>query len=85
MIKSLAHPDYLALTKWLKNSRKQKGLTLRDVAERIDEPFQTVSKIEKAQRNLTILEYVEYCKAIDVDPAIGLDLIIKLSSKKKYR
>lgn len=85
MMKSLTNPDYLALTNWLKTSRKKNGLTLRDVAKRIDEPFQTVSKIEKAQRNLSILEYVEYCNALQVDPAEGLNLIVKLSSKSRLR
>lgn len=85
MIKSLTHPDYVALTIWLKNVRIKKGLTLRDVAKLIDEPFQTISKIEKAQRNLTVLEYVEYCHALEIEPARGLELIGKRASKERLR
>jgi len=43
----------------------------------IDEPFQFISKIETAQRKLSIHEYVQYCEALNLDPTEGLKILSK--------
>ena len=75
MIKSIYDPQYQALLEYLKEARAKRGLTVRDVAELIDESFQFVSKIETGQRRLTVHEYVQYCQALGVDPVKGLKLL----------
>ncbi|MBU2878744.1 helix-turn-helix domain-containing protein [Aliiglaciecola lipolytica] len=75
MMKSKNTPKYQALLKWLKSQRLEQGATVRDVGLLIDEPFQIVSKIEKGQRKLSVDEYMQYCKALNVDYRKGLKLL----------
>jgi len=74
MIKSTNHQDYQKLIAWLKKARLDRGLTVRQLGELLDEPFQFVSKVEKGQRNLSVHEYVQYCDALDIEPLIGLKM-----------
>ncbi|MDO6711359.1 MULTISPECIES: helix-turn-helix domain-containing protein [Aliiglaciecola] len=74
-MKSKNTPKYQALLKWLKSQRLEQGATVRDVGLLIDEPFQIVSKIEKGQRKLSVDEYMQYCKALNVDYRKGLKLL----------
>jgi transcriptional regulator with XRE-family HTH domain len=79
MIKSINNENYQSLIDWLKTERQKQSLTVRQLALRIDEPFQFVSKIETAQRKLNVYEYVQYCAALNLDPSEGLAI---LSNKK---
>ena len=77
MIKSINSEKYQLLLDWLKEERLSKGLSIRDLALIIDEPFQFISKIETAQRKLNIYEYVQYCEALNLDPTNGLKILKK--------
>ncbi len=75
MNKSTNHQDYQKLIAWLKKARLDRGLTVRQLGELLDEPFQFVSKVEKGQRNLSVHEYVQYCEALGENSQTGLDLL----------
>ena len=75
MIKSINTEKYEKLLDWLKAGRLSKGLAVRELAIIIDEPFQYISKVETAQRKLGIHEYVQYCKALDLEPSEGLEIL----------
>lgn len=75
MIKNIHNTRYELLSKWLKDARLKRGLSVRDLAELIDEPFQLISKVERGQRRLNVYEYVQYCKALKIKPSDGLDLL----------
>lgn len=75
MIKSINTEKYQDLINWLKQGRLAKGLSVRDLALLIDEPFQFISKIETAQRKLNIHEYIQYCEALNLDPVEGIALL----------
>ena len=77
MIKSVHHPKNQALLAYLKSARLEQGLTVRDLAELIDEPFQFVSKVETGQRRLTVHEFVQYCEALKIEPMEGIKLLLK--------
>ncbi len=77
MIKSINTEKYEELLSWLKAGRLSKNLSVRDLALLIDEPFQFISKIETAQRKLSIHEYVQYCEALNLDPTEGLKILSK--------
>jgi transcriptional regulator with XRE-family HTH domain len=72
MKKSTLDQSYTRLLSWLKNERIEKGMTVRELGLLLDEPYQTVSKIEKGQRKLFVYEYVQYCEALGLDPKLGL-------------
>jgi transcriptional regulator with XRE-family HTH domain len=76
MIKSTNNQSYQKLIAWLKKSRLEKGLTVRQLGELLDEPFQFVSKIENGQRNLSVHEYVQYCDALGVNTSFGLKVLV---------
>ena len=76
MIKSITSDKYKLLITWLKEMRLENELSMRDLAVLIDEPHQFVGKIESGERRLDVYEYVQYCQALKVDPAIGLKLIL---------
>ena len=75
MIKEIENTKYEVLIDWLKKSRLDKNLTIRELAVLIDEPFQFVSKVENCQRRLNVYEYVQYCKALDISPNDGIELL----------
>ena len=77
MEKTITSNKYLSLINWLKKSRLDQGITMRDLAVMIDEPYQFIGKIESAERRLDVYEYVQYCRALNIDPAEGLSLLSK--------
>lgn len=72
MKKAISSPQYSNLIAWLKRSRLEHGLSLRDLAERLGEPHSFVQKVEILERRLDVYEYVEYCKALGLNPSDGL-------------
>jgi len=78
MRKAITSNKYLSLISWLKEARLKNNLSMRDLAELIDEPHSFIGKIESAERRLDVYEYVAYCEALGINPALGLK---HLSSK----
>ncbi|MGL6159593.1 helix-turn-helix domain-containing protein [Microbulbifer sp.] len=77
MKKSIHSEEYLRLIAWLKAGRLARGYSMRDLAEIIKEPHSFVSKIETAERRLDVGEYVQYCRALELEPCEGLRLFKK--------
>lgn len=75
MIKNIHHPNYKAFKEWLVSARKEQGLSVRELAELINEPHSIVVKIELGSRKLSLFEYPQYCKALKLDPAVGLEIL----------
>jgi transcriptional regulator with XRE-family HTH domain len=50
-------------------ARKAAGLTQREVAERLDRPRSYVGKIEVIERNLSVLEFIEWTRALGISAA----------------
>ena len=76
MERSLYSKKYETLRNWLKEERlKQEGLSIRELAKRPEVHHSIVGKIEQGERKLDIIEYVDYCDALGVDPNLGLDII----------
>jgi transcriptional regulator with XRE-family HTH domain len=53
----------------LRNARLAAGMSQEELADRLDKHQTFVSKVEKGQRYLDVLEFVRWAKAIEVDPA----------------
>lgn len=77
MIKSLHSDEYRKLTKWLKSCREAKGLSMRDLAEKMSVPHTFIAKIEARERRLDVIEYLIYCKSLEVSPLEGLKVVDK--------
>lgn len=71
MIKTITPQKYKRLIQWLTEARSIRGYTMRDLADILGVPH----KVESLERRLDVLEYVQYCKALDVDPKQGLEYL----------
>ncbi len=72
MKKTITNVKYQKLLEWLKSARNEQGLSMRDLAVRLDEPHSFIGKVETAERRLDVREYVEYCQALKLDPQVGI-------------
>ncbi len=66
----------LALTCWLRDMRKKQGLTMRDLGKRLGVTHSYIQKVETGERRLDVVEYIWYCKALDVQPHEGLNIVM---------
>jgi transcriptional regulator with XRE-family HTH domain len=61
--------DYVRLLKWLKRERRSAGVSQQELAKRVKRPQSYVSKCETGERRLDVVEFAEWTRAIQVDPA----------------
>ena len=78
MAKSLHTSEYEAFRKLLLTAREEAGLTQLEVATRLSKPQSFVAKYEGGERRLDVIEFMEICEALKVDPNI---LINKLRAE----
>ena len=76
MSKSVSSDENKVLMQWLKEQRKEKGHTMRTLSQIIGTPHSFIGKVENQERRLDIVEYIRYCKALEVDPIEGLKKIL---------
>ena len=57
------------LRELLKEARLAGDLRQTDIASRLGRPQSYVAKVEGGERVLSFIEALDYCKAIDLDPA----------------
>ncbi len=63
------------LQQWLAQQRKQKNLTEQQLARILNKPILYIQDIEQGRYILGILEFLEYCWALDIDPNLGIEVI----------
>lgn len=68
---------YDRLRAWLKEARLSRGLSLRQVSAEMGRHHSVLGKIEQERRKIELVEFVQYCKILGVDPHEGLDIVIK--------
>ncbi|MXX88679.1 MAG: helix-turn-helix domain-containing protein [Boseongicola sp. SB0677_bin_26] len=67
MEKSIYSPEYSAFLQFLRESRRLKGFTQTEVGVRLGASQSFVSKCERGQRRLDLVETREFCKALEID------------------
>jgi hypothetical protein len=70
-----SHYDKLRL--WLKAHREKQSLSLREVSEKWGKHHSILGKIEQARRKIELLEFIELCQILEVDPREGLSVLMK--------
>ena len=68
MPQSVYTERYDRLCRLLTRARQDAGLTQSDLAERLDRPQSYVSKYERRQRRLDIVELLDVAEALRLDP-----------------
>ena len=77
MTKSIHTNEMIALREWLKCQRKVQNLTMRNLAQRMARPHSFVQRVEEGDRRLDLVEYAQYCIALEIDPRTGFELVLK--------
>lgn len=67
-------PAYRAIVDGLIAERKRQRLTQWDVARMMGVEQSQISKFERGERRLDILDYVRYCRAIGLEPGLLLQI-----------
>ena len=65
----------IILQQWLTEQRQAKNLSLEQLADRLNKPFTYVQDVESGKYQLDVVEYLFYCKALDINPNHGIELI----------
>jgi transcriptional regulator with XRE-family HTH domain len=66
MPKSIYREDYALFLRHLRQARERAGLTQEQVAERLELTQTFVSKCERGERRLDIIELRDLCRAIEI-------------------
>lgn len=66
MKKSLFSEDYKCFLDLLREVRERVGLTQEQIAERLETTQSVVSKCERGERRLDIVELKAWCQALDI-------------------
>ena len=64
MEKSIYSKEYSLFLEQLRKAREERGLTQIDVAERLGQTQSFVSKVERGERRLDVVELRAFCSAI---------------------
>lgn len=82
MFGSAHDPIYVSLIDELICAREAQGLTVRELGAKLNVPNSFVTKVEKRVRKLSVVEFVQYSRALGLDPTV---LTAKISSELAKR
>lgn len=68
MARSTYDQQYQSFLWLLRNLRLQAGVTQNVLAKRLGNTQTFISKVERGERRLDVVEFVEVCEALDIDP-----------------
>jgi transcriptional regulator with XRE-family HTH domain len=60
---------YAAVVAALAEARRQAGVTQVQLAERLQRPQSYVSKVERRERRVDVIEFIDWVSALGLDPA----------------
>ena len=66
-MKTFHTDEYAAFVRRLVSARKEAGVTQQELASRLDKHQSFVSKYERSERRLDVLEFITVCQALGVD------------------
>jgi len=76
MLPSIHHRRYEALRKHLRAVRRTAGLTQAELGARLKVDQSHISKVERGERYMDVLFYLDWCRACKLQPEITiLDLV----------
>lgn len=71
------HPTSAALIEVLVAARVAAGMSQRDLAAKLQWQQSMIGKIESATRNISVIEFVEIARALNIDPGKLLARVVK--------
>lgn len=73
MTKSVFTPGYACFRQLLIEARKRAHLTQVELAQRLAKPQSYVSKFERGERRLDLIEFLDIADALDIDVPVFID------------
>ncbi|EAA2976609.1 XRE family transcriptional regulator [Salmonella enterica subsp. enterica serovar Tilene] len=70
---SIYSNDYQLVIKALRDAQIACGITQQEVASAFGRPQSFIAKVESGERRLDVVEFVCFCRAVNVDPVSILD------------
>jgi DNA-binding transcriptional regulator YiaG len=67
--------EYMRIVDELVRRRKAAGMTQKDIARRLKTAQSQISKFERSERRLDIVDFVRICRAIGIAPGAILDTL----------
>lgn len=61
----------------LKSSRSEQRYTMRALADKLGTPHSFIGKTEQQNRRLDVGEFIQYCRALEVDPLALFKTVLK--------
>ncbi len=77
LLKTIYHPQYVALIELLIQARKALSLTQLQLAATLGKQQSYIAKVEICERKLDVLEFIEWCRALEQVPS---DLIKQIEN-----
>jgi len=72
----LERQKYELLRSRLKKARLEGGILQKELAKTLRKPQSYISKIESGERNLDVIEFIQYCEGLGLDPSKWLKALI---------
>ncbi|MGA0587402.1 helix-turn-helix domain-containing protein [Dyella sp. KRB-257] len=76
MMRSIYDDEYRRLLDFMLQVREALGITQTSLARRLRTTQSYVSKCERGERRIDVIEYVRYCDALGVDAAVLMDVFL---------
>lgn len=70
--KSVHTERYADFLKMLIEARRDAGLTQQELAQKLSRPQSYVSKYERGERRLDVIEFLEIAQLVGIDPTVVL-------------
>jgi ribosome-binding protein aMBF1 (putative translation factor) len=82
LTKSVFTPSYARFRELLIEARENAALTQYQLAARLKRPQSCVSKFERGERRLDVVEFIEVCKVLKMDPCSIIRELAKESASR---
>jgi transcriptional regulator with XRE-family HTH domain len=83
MSRSTHHRHYRSFLTLLRDLREQAGVTQVELGERLGNTQTFVSKIERGERRLDVVEFAEICDALGADPSTAFKQFLDGRGKER--
>lgn len=77
MTASVFSEEYIQFRELLISYRKNKSITQIELAGKIGKPQSYISKYESGERRIDVIEFIEICEALQIDPNTVINQIKK--------
>jgi transcriptional regulator with XRE-family HTH domain len=81
-VRSIFNAEYKHFLRLLVAARKDADLTQQTIASKLKKPQSFVSKYERGERRLDVVEFLVIARAIGIDPSSFLRELSKSAAKK---